>query len=276
MMSPELPSVNFVNTGTGDACDRVRAMSRKFAIGFAVVLGLSAELFPAQANAEADNVKCQDEPEEGMIYIALGEMVFKWPRQDPIMIAEVTPEQRARLPIPPRPTDPVGCPGHPLQLAGFYGLYQYQAILENRQDPQIPSYVPEQLELVATTPDDQSTQDLGEGLLRVECGLAEAVKKRVDDFDACLIPQKQGAPETGVYVARSDIYVTPLGRPFVFHCSPVINTALCDVSYKFYPTLNVVYSFRPSRIPIVELIAFDRALRALIEGRRLPAFHWAK
>jgi hypothetical protein len=234
----------------------------------------SAVLLPTMVLADSNNVECKDEPEEGMTYIALGEMVFKWPKHDPIMINEVIPEQRAKLPIPPRPSDPIGCPGHPLQLAGFDGLYQYQAVLENRQNPQIPSSVPEQLTLVAAAPDFWGTQDLGEGLLRLECGLAVAVKKQVDGFDACLIPQKQGAPETGVYVARPDIYAAPLGRPFVFHCSPAINTALCDVSYKLYPTLNVAYRFRPSRIPIAELISFDRGLRALIEARRVPDFHW--
>jgi hypothetical protein len=98
-------------------------------------------------------------------------------------------------------------------LAGFYGLYQYQAILENRQNPQIPSYVPEQLSLFAADPADWGTQDVAEGVLEIECGLSDVVKRSVDGFDACLVPRKQGAPETGSYVARSDVYAAPLTPP---------------------------------------------------------------
>jgi hypothetical protein len=81
------------------------------------------------------------------------------------------------------------------------------------------------------------------------------------------------------YIAKSEIYTTPLGKPFVINCgSNLLSTAIdhCDVAYAVYPDVGV--SYRPyygvSPIPINQAITYDRSLREAVGAAIVKDYRW--
>src|SRR6185295_2569981 len=65
-----------------------------------------------------DSAKCAESP-PGMIYVAAGRHVYHQPSGNLHYVHGVSRETAAGLPIPPRPSQPAGCPDHPLRGMGF-------------------------------------------------------------------------------------------------------------------------------------------------------------
>ncbi|MGH7092427.1 MAG: hypothetical protein ACREFB_02690, partial [Stellaceae bacterium] len=126
---------------------------------------------------------------------------------------------------------------------------------------------------------DPTTQERSEGIT--------VIRERLSNgYDACRIKhagiEKRIEDMTSTYIARSDVYRTPLGRSFIVNCGEFLyENAIddCSVSYVFRPGLGVTYSFRPYHgspqiLPIDQAIPFDRGLRAAINHVLVPNYPW--
>jgi hypothetical protein len=117
------------------------------------------------------------------------------------------------------------------------------------------------------------------------CKSADVREELPSGLTACLIRVRH--PETrkenwgGVYRARSDVYTTPLGKPFIVGCGPMLfENAIshCDVAYTMMPGLGVGYRFQPylgpHHISIDGVIEYDRGLRTAIDGMVVKDYAW--
>ena len=101
-------------------------------------------------------------------------------------------------------------------------------------------------------------------------------------FIACRMKQASAQDMQAIYIARADTYQTPLGQPFVVNCgdqADKIPAGQCAVDYMFAPGLGVNYQFHTAQdskaLPIDQVIAFDRGLRAAINATLVKNFRWA-
>lgn len=219
---------------------------------------------------------------EGMVYIALDRAVLRFPARELTYIGDWPSDKNAPVyvaPRPPKPSEPEGCPGNPIQASSFNFAYRYQAIKDDRRDPRIPMGVPDFLRLIAARPDFYGMQKFHEAQFERRCDVAEP-ENLPNGLVACLVqPADKTSPKagwSGSYRAQPEIYRTPLGRPFVAACLSGVakGTRQCSVSYKFEETINVAYRFSTLRISISDVIALDQDLRAKIAAARVEDYPW--
>jgi hypothetical protein len=105
-------------------------------LGAFVWLGLSgsvacAQGYPAQnGQVHYDPSKCSKDP-HGMVYFAVGRRVFRQPVENIGYIAAGSRPANAPYPSPPDPSEPMGCPDHPLP-GGSYTLSRMSAMPEDK------------------------------------------------------------------------------------------------------------------------------------------------
>jgi hypothetical protein len=233
------------------------------------IVGIAgAALGAAQPRAQQlqyDSSSCHPDA-AGLVYIALGREVFRWPQEELTLIRDLPPELRAEALQPPDPSEQEGCPGNPIQAAGFDFVYR-PGDLPTRG-------IPERLELIAARPDFWGLQKNAEQHFLRTCERWHEREETGYGFVACAVPpspprlREQWATH---YQAKLEIYRAPFDRPFTVLCSYEI---VCDIEYKLYETVNIAYSFRRDRVPISEVIDFDRSLRSRIERSRVSDFQW--
>lgn len=248
-----------------------------------VALAVVASASPAFAGRVDFNLSgCKDNPNR-RLYVALGHTVISVPGNGYGGFMSADPKKR--LP-PPDPSDPEGCPGNPLQ-AILYSFFITPKLPPN--GPAGPSSSPAialRVILYPTEGDDgtgKKAEWLGEGvvleIMRSDCNSSS---NKIDDqsikgFRACLIPRKdmRTPPKDwgGVYVAHSDVYRTPLGKPFVVSCYPrIFVTKQCQVAYD---TGSVDLSYHlPEAALYDRAIIFDRAVRAQIDADIDRKYKW--
>jgi hypothetical protein len=202
--------------------------------------------------------------------------------------------------VPPDPTDPQGCPGNPLQSWSYAFVYAPHGI-EADGSASSGGDAPraDRLTLYRTSRDslapgpDDPEWAWADALLMSWNTFCEAAAVREDlpsGLTACRIklhwptdPAAEARQENwgASYRARADVYVTPLGRPFVVECGPLLlehPLSQCDVGYTIMPGLGIGYSFQPylgrHPIPIERIIDFDRGLRAAIERTVVKDYGW--
>jgi hypothetical protein len=244
-------------------------------LGIVVCLGS-----PARADGIAyASSKCSSNP-HGMIYVAAGRHVYHLPFENLRYVHGVSFETAARLPVPPRPSEPNGCPDHPLRGIGFkfspFSDVTHPAPAETEiggfvQLVEIdPSSSWDTYERYAlSNPDtcaagDWSATGTTPGLTMCWPAAARSADRSIRfPFAAIVDPQR---------------YAGPLGQPLAILCSPNRSAGAddyaCEISYRLDQDLIVWYDFRTSFIPLSGLIDFDRELRRRIAEAEIPDYGW--
>lgn len=233
-----------------------------------------------------DTSACKQQA-HGMFYLALGQNVLKIPQITLGGFMRLDPQHRL---VPPDPLQPEGCPGNPLQVQ----LYHFDiALVENsRSKSRIDFQLP--ITLYRTVrydwPDTNIPEWVAEDAIlkwankACEVGVSEDKGK---EFRSCLAsPLGRKTPEEdwgGVYVAKPDVYRTPLGYAFVIDCEPGQLTAgwsRCDVTYALRPELGLSYHIRPfakfAKIRFENAITLDQQIRARLNSMLIAPYSWGE
>lgn len=221
---------------------------------------------------------------EGMVYFALGREVFRRPYQEPMSIRGMSSEEYAALPPRPDPSEPEGCPGNPLWGSNFSLIYQHMPT--NAQDYSLnTSFRARSIALIVRAERLKNTSmafglqpSLERDFERVRdqydsCGLLS------NGLNVCRIPQPERPQEewSSMFQADPSLYAVPFGRPFTVSCGnwSFGDTQDCQVSYNYTEDTRISYEFEIHEIPPLEMIEFDKGLRALIESMRVANYRWA-
>jgi len=268
-------------------------------IGVTAISDVSLFAFAGQ-EFHYDPTSCKTDA-HGKIYIALGGDVLTLPATGNVIIARYGKNWLT----PPDPKEPPGCPDNPEQLTGYGFPYAYNAAL-GRANPTFPNntqFGVDVLQLIGIRgPSSAASGDTewnGEtyqiGLARTICappdvrrrneGMTVTYEELSDGFDACRVKDgdiKRVEDMRTTYIARPDVYQTPLGRKFIVNCGWYLYedaTDDCSVSYVFRPGLGITYQFRPYHgspqiLPVDQVIPFDRGLRAAVNQALIPDYPW--
>jgi hypothetical protein len=261
---------------------------------FAVVLGLttaSGPLLLKDAKAASTEIHQVDyNPEacktdaQGKVYIAIGRNVFAFATTGTYIVAQYG----NTLPKPPDPADEVGCPGNPAQLSDYSFPYAYDTSTEKKSGrfSNLPQADVLRLISLGDNPEFLLADDLDQPTAKFEVKRAPSgctIREQLPSgFIACRMKQASAQDMQAIYIARADTYQTPLGQPFVVNCSDQtdkIPAGQCSVDYMFAPGLGVNYQFHTAQdskaLPIDQVIAFDRGLRAAINATLVKNYRWA-
>jgi hypothetical protein len=267
--------------------DRARIILAAFALLF-ICQSAPAYEFPFNPSM------CKRDP-EGKFYVALGRYVFEMPyaERDNFVYDPLRPGDIGLL--SPDASDPVGCFGNPLQSHSHAFAYRYHRMMLGKNAPpaeQKPG--PDVLTLYRTSkkpsPAPNEMEWPGESsqlqLLETICHRATVREELSNGLIACRVkminPPDLPQNEWGAtYQARPEIYATPLGKLFAVYCDPQLFSSTigsCNVAYTLKPGLGLSYKFQPylgaNAIPIIQIIDFDKALRATIEGELVKDYPW--
>ncbi len=214
------------------------------------------------------------------IHLALGRTVLRVPLDSLVYILDLPLEKRADVPRVPNPTEPEGCPGHPVRA----GAYTLRAALSepggsgDQPDGAGTRFTP--FKLVSVSPDSWGLQPWAEGRFSKNCESFGVWTELANGLIACRV-RFEDAPELDKdsaisYQARPEVYRAPFDRPLIVVCSHLlgIGTQTCHIRYKLYPTANFVRKFDLQRVNVDDLIDVDRALRAWIENARIKDYPW--
>lgn len=229
---------------------------------------------PDDSKIEYNPALCKTDAKD-KVYFALGRTVFSAHYQEPIFIRGMPPERKAALPKRPDPSEPEGCPDNPMWGGGFTFAYRYQALKENAKKPG-RYMMAEQLSIIENSPSYWLPQD---SLERVYEKRSEGMCAEIyDSFVACRIHGEEENPEdwAASYKANKDIYNSPFNRPFIVECNYSVVGRICRVVYKLHETILVSYKFKPEKIPINQVISFDKVLRSKLESMRVVNYKWLK
>jgi hypothetical protein len=214
----------------------------------------------------------------GLVHIALGTSVFRWPERELTLIDDSRRDADGEALAAPDPTEPEGCPKNPIRGSNFSFAYRYQAILEDKSRPVVPEFAPDLLQLIRLGK-NAAFQLGGRADYENLCSHSNMPHQMIHGMTECSIrPNDPKIPErlwARSYQAPPATYAAPFGETFYVNC--VGGNALeCTVRYKMRADVMVLYKFRPERIPLDHIFDFDRALRAKISGAEVPEYPWIR
>lgn len=229
-------------------------------------------------NVTYDPDTCKEDA-GGMAYLAVGRDVFRIPATQNMKIRGMTKKEREKLPPRPDPSEPEGCPGNPVWGRGFSIAYKHT--------PKHPENYPEDVTFRAESISiakrfDSKINHLqlsGEEMfVRTKNNFNECELLAVG-LEGCRIPTKDKSiprVEWGVfYRAKPDVYSVPFDRPFIVSCYPYSNGwQPCYVAYGYSEESKLLYKFWLEKIPVEEIIEFDKGLREKIESVHVKEFLW--
>ncbi|QLF93819.1 hypothetical protein HW090_11665 [Pseudomonas sp. ABC1] len=221
---------------------------------------------------EFEPEKCPDPDPEGKAYLSLGETVLRVPIRT--LNIPHAPYADSPLPSPPDASQPLGCVGNPLAQQSLIIDFSFSAWLSDRKTPSAASL--REFRLIRAEPDFYG---LSQGSFYVSgCDLFPRRVRLGNGLQGCLPnknPEHPDRDEVGRYRLDPQDYVMPFGQTFVMGCSPDIpRGVVCSVDYKVLPTVNLVYRFSTDRMPLEDVVEFDRMLRAQIEASVVPDYKW--
>lgn len=214
-----------------------------------------------------DPSKCPNDP-HGMVYFAVGRYVLRQPKENLIYITGGDPAFMASLPKPPKPDEPEGCPGHPIQGAAF-DLRRISAMPGEPTNP--ASALADQLRLIlnnGTVPIDMSYTFHG------LCDNFRLRDNGIPGLLACGAPFQCSADVA--YMTKD--YTAPIGGKIAFLCRVGVGCApkpvFCDGGYRLREHFVINFHFLTKRIPVKDFIAADREIRRRIKEAEVPQFPW--
>jgi hypothetical protein len=242
----------------------------------AVVILLSAialAVFQVRSAAAEDLTydpeSCAVEANE-KVYVTFYGKVFAFPYEHPMYVGTVPPQFQARVPDPISPNEPRGCPGHPIEGTGFSFAYYFKGDFGGDVETRRLVAQLDTLQAFAVRPEfwGRSVEPLFDRL----CERTGIVSGEIEGFDVCyaLPPEGRTEPSSRILRARPAHYAAPFGRPFIVEChGPIGKRDLyCDVTYKLYQTINIVYRFSTQNVPLVTVVDLDKAVRHFFESAR--------
>jgi hypothetical protein len=260
----------------------VGTRSRKYLmLGLAVVLmfaTLPAPIVLAATNAQAhdttipyDPSKCSTDPHE-MVYFAVGRRVYRQPMENIFYIQGYTQKMREdqHIPQPPKPSEPAGCPDHPIQALGFY-LKCFSAMPGDKDKILYANADRVPIEIINNP--KHGLQN--EGLLDLICNRYDLRDTSVPGFTGCKKPFQ--CDHGAVYEAND--YALPFDQKMILDCVMPLqycedSPGICEVSYKMYDDLNVWYKFKTKDVSIQQALDYDRELRRRIEAAEIKNYRW--
>ena len=225
------------------------------------------------------------------MYVALGRDVFATPAPAKVnmVIDQIPADMRRKV---PDPNEPIGCLDNPLQSASHYLFHSADFGGDGSGSGKIG--IPDLLTLCslrrtnAATENGKDEEWLGEVSQRhtadVVCGRATLREDLPNGLSACRVAPADplnGLKEDWASSYISQIYRTPLGRSFVVNCGPGLFSGPigdCDVAYAMTSDVGISYRFRPYQgshpIPVDQIIAYDKSLRAAVERAQVKNYPW--
>jgi hypothetical protein len=226
---------------------------------------------------------------EGMVYFALGREVFRRPFVEGMTIRGMPEEERAKLPPRPDPEEPEGCPHNPIWGSNFSISYQYEPANPELYPPDTP-FAARSISFIEVG--QRNNESVGEYEI-LRWGLQPSLERDferirrthnscerlINGLNACRVPSpgREILSWTTAFQADPQIYEAPYGRPFTVSCLAwgAIDQQDCSVSYNYTEFTRISYKFELHELPPMEIIEFDKGLRAKIESMRVPDFRWA-
>ena len=241
---------------------------------------------------EYDPAACKSDA-QGKFYVALGRYVLATPyanrgvyMRDPLRPGNIGL-------VAPDPTEPQGCPDNPLQSWSYEFIYALPGSDAgggaggSGGSPQADRLTLYRTSDSPSPPPDEPEWSGADFMLldwKTSCKDPAVREELPDGLNACLIkPEPETRKENwgGVYRAPADVYTTPLGKPFIVGCGPLLFENMishCSVAYTMMPGLGVGYRFQPylgpHHISINGVIDYDRGLRTAIEGLVIKDYAW--
>jgi hypothetical protein len=243
----------------------------------------------AKSTFKFDPARCRSDA-QGKFYVALGPNVLALSAPaGPIPVNDAGIVRRA----PPDPKQPVGCPENPMQAGRYVPLIAFtvpsQEGVSAAQPEGVSDFALIDITQTASSPnrtvDEWSTEAAYRRSVEAACSYAAVRQELSAGLSACrsqLASQEvQAVDWRAAYMADPEIYRTPLGHKFTFDCQAVRDGGgfgYCQVIYAISPSLGLSYSFQPDggrvRLPIADVIAYDRALRRQVLSSIIENYPW--
>ena len=254
----------------------------RFAAGVAAFLWFASLQTPSFAESSQltfDPSLCAEDPGD-FVYVALWQSVFRIPADQLFYILDHPPDELPRVPLPPKPDDPEGCPGHPIQAAVFDLALRLDAWPTNVGDPPLVEGKAWRFKLVASGPEQWGLQPAQEIIRERNCSHASDIEQDASGLTICRVPRSDKPDNKSVWgfsvYADPDVYAAPFDRLFTSSCLASINDRYhnCSVAYKFLSDVNISYRFRTIELTISQLLRYDHALRARLKASRVEGYDW--
>ena len=245
-----------------------------------------AQVFPLQNGPVPENRPIRFDPSiqfdpatcstdsGGMYYFAVGSHVFRQPMESTAGLPySEDPKYIASLPQPPIPTDPVGCPGHPLQQSG-YGFSPFVSTTDTQQSR------------VARGADrlrvglNNVTQAYEQNHLFQLCQTHDHPDMTMPGFVGCII-SGCGISVTCFYsrVFQAIDHLSPNGAKMTLYCQGALDfkpfPIHCGASYMLYPDVAVLFGFDPRDLPIETSLAAETELRRRLRAAEVANYQWS-
>ena len=234
-----------------------------------------AQLFPPQSGtAQFDPSKCSTDSGGKYYYFALGRHVFRQPIDNPAVISVPNgPEYLASLPRPPIPADPVGCPGHPLQVS-HYGFSHFVSTTNGQ--PSSASRNADHFKVGLNNSTFVGTQDE----LFQMCQTKDHRDTSVPGFIGCII-SGCGITPTCYYsrVYQTVDHLSPDAAKMTLLCEGGVDLRPfpigCQGGYKLYADVAIYYGFDPRKIPLEASLEAETAFRRRLHAAEIADYQWS-
>ena len=238
-----------------------------------VLLSFASPTYAKDAVLHYDTSKCSTDPHD-MVYFAVGRRVYRQPMENIFYIQGYSNKLRddAHLPQPPKPSDPAGCPDHPIQALGYY-LRHFSAL---------PGDTAKSLYANADKVPIEIINNPSPGLNAVDTKSFDLICKTyhlhddsVPGFIGCKKPFKCDHGE--IYQAKK--YSLPFHQRMILNCVVSYRycepqPGLCSVSYRLFDDLTVWYKFKTVNVPIKDALDYDRELQRRIGLAEVKNYPW--
>ncbi|MDE8741025.1 hypothetical protein PZA20_04245 [Pectobacterium polaris] len=234
----------------------------------------------SEASFTFDPQKCQAPDPEGKAYVALRDTVFHISIDQLSILHDPVLRDGETLPLPPDPSEPLGCKGNPLSQQSLLFSRNFNGKLGDR--PDWPKAWPlQKFQLFSSTPDHWGLR--WHMLYDKMCETRPKQTGLVPNMTACLYeknperPDRYDVEEAGSWLIDPEVYSAPFNQRFAIFCGFAISGgADCKVDYKIFPSVNLHYAFTPKELPLTEVINFDKHLRTELEQSVVKNYPWKK
>ena len=184
------------------------------------------------------------------------------------------------FPMPPRPSQPKGCPDHPLRGMGFkFGPFSDVSNPEAAE-----TAIGGLVQLIEIDPSSWwDTHERYSLSSAGSCAAEHSSRDRNGTWSDCVLAGRSqlGRSTEPLSVCgncRFSALCGPLGQPLAILCNPNMSVDaddhVCEISYRLDQDVGVWYEFHTSRIPLSGLIGFDRELRRRIAEAEVSDYWW--
>lgn len=221
---------------------------------------------PAVKSYAFDPKKCSEDP-HGMTYFSIGKIVMRYPTKEtfPTLTSAVIPSTN----IPPKPSDPEGCPGNPIQSTVTFKLqFNNLPVFENKD------------EIVSMHLVNNDIYENKASLFNYEQDFDHCIKDQShvsNDSIANLKSCHMEKPGLVINMYQSEKYLTPTERKFTVYCNNVghfFRNPGCEITYGLSDGIRIRYSFSQNALPASDFIALDKYLRKHIEAAEVKDYSW--